>query len=64
MDREREQLWLDLVRGMRNRASQLMNDPHDKDDRNGNWYARKIYGDKYVAIREAYQDEKFEDADE
>lgn len=63
MDDKREQRWLDLIRGMRNRASFKMNDPEDKQNRNGNWYARKVYGDKYVAIREAYQDEKFEDAD-
>ena len=63
MDDEREQIWFDLIEGMRNRASFIMNDPEDKHDRNGNWYARKVYGDKYVAIREAYQDEKFEDVE-
>jgi hypothetical protein len=30
-------------------------------DRNGNWYALKVYGDKYVFIREQYQDEKMDE---
>ena len=63
MDTKTDQLWLDLIRGMRNRACYFHND-NDADGRNGNWYARKVYGDKYVAIREAYQDEKFKDGSE
>ena len=63
MDPKTDQLWLDLIRGMRNRACYFHSD-NDEDGRNRNWYARKVYGGKYVAITEAYQNKKFNDASE
>jgi len=48
---------------MRNRATEKMHDD-DKDGRNENWYARKVYGDQYEKIRKVYQDYKMEELNE
>lgn len=49
-----KQLWIDILQGMRNRATQLYSDS-DGDGRNENWYARETYGDLYEKIREKFQ---------
>lgn len=60
-DRSR-QLCLDLIQGMRNRATQLHYDD-DGDGRNGNWYARQMYEERYVEIRKAFQKQVIGDSD-
>lgn len=57
---QNEQLWIDLLTGMQGRAACIVGD-EDGDHRNRNWYARKVYGDKYDEIRNDFQDEKMEE---
>lgn len=56
MDEVADQLWLDMLQGMENRACYFHND-NDEDGRNRNWYAHKVYGDQYTELKEAYQNE-------
>lgn len=58
-----QQLWIDLLTGMRNRAAQIVNDPSDDIGRNDNWYAREVYGQKYEVIREEFQDRELDRLD-
>lgn len=60
MDEQTEQLWLDMLSGMQNRACYFHND-NDGDGRNRNWYAKKVYGDTYTDLKSEYQRRKMQD---
>lgn len=60
MNDKTEQLWLDTLSGMQNRAMQAFNDD-DPDNRNRNWYARKMYGDRYTDIKSEFQRRKMDE---
>lgn len=57
MDEKTEQLWIDMLSGMQNRAALLVGD-EDTDHRNRNWYARKVYGQQYEELRSEFQRRK------
>jgi len=60
MDEDIEQLWLDMLEGMENRACFFHND-NDLDRRNRSWYAKKVYGDQYQDLRSEYQQQKMDE---
>lgn len=62
MDQKTEQLWIDVMQGMQQRSMQLFNDD-DADGRNRNWYARRVYGDRYIDIKNEYQRRKMSELD-
>lgn len=59
---ENEQFWVDMLEGMENRASYIVNDRRS-DNRNASWYARKVYDQQYEQLREHYSDTKMEEID-
>lgn len=63
MNDKTEMLWIDMLSGMQNRATQLYNDG-DYDKRNRNWYAREVYEEKYVDLKSEFQRQKMGDLDQ
>lgn len=54
LNERHEWFMVGLLQGMKSKSCQFFND-EDADYRNGAWYARKMYGERYEQIEDLYQ---------